>query len=225
MGHRLSVCLGALLLAAGCDGPDRTTNAAAPAEPAPNPVTEAKAPANGSSIMRPSVLEEVAASEPSAQPPPPEPLRAVIGFPEGGAALDDEARRALDALLADQRLQTGGAIVLRGHSDSAGSDADNRLTSRRRAEAVGTYLEEHGVDEVRLSVVALGEGRPVAPNVTLAGEPDETGRQRNRRVEVEVAPPPREPVAPRAGTGATAPTPAAQPSSGRKQASRPDPAG
>ena len=48
---------------------------------------------------------------------------------------------------------------------------------------------EHGVARERITVIALGEQRPVAPNAHLDGTPDEEGRARNRRVTVTIAPP------------------------------------
>ena len=73
------------------------------------------------------------------------------------------------------------------------------------------YLESKGVDPERIEVIALGERRPAAPNATLAGEDDPEGRALNRRVEVEVTPPP-EPAAPQdaaPGGEPAAPAPAA----------------
>lgn len=51
--------------------------------------------------------------------------------------------------------------------------------SPRRAEAVVTALvEEHGIDEVRLTPCGEGRGKPVAENAT------EEGKAKNRRAEI-----------------------------------------
>ncbi|GAA0459579.1 MULTISPECIES: OmpA family protein [Sphingomonas] len=146
-------------------------NIAPTAEPTPE----------GKSIIRPE-------TEPDAEPTPPplEPIEATVQFPKG-VALDDAAKAALDTLLAEPALQAGGPIRLSGHSDSKGSDADNLRASRRRAEAVRDYLVAKGVAKDRITVIALGENRPVAPNANTDGSDDEAGRARNRRVDIAVA--------------------------------------
>ena len=149
--------------------------------PAPEPTVE------GKSIIRP----EAEVSEPT--PPPLEPIETVVQFAKG-VALDDEAKAALDKLLTEPAFQAGGAIRLGGHSDSKGSDADNLRASRRRAEAVRDYLVDKGVGEDRITVIALGENRPVVPNAHPDGTDDEAGRARNRRVEIAVALPEPQPT-------------------------------
>lgn len=136
----------------------------------------------GTSVMRPSVVAET--EVPAA--PEVRPAIATVRFAERTVALDDEARKALDLLLDEAALAAGGAVVIRGHSDSRGYDGDNLVASRKRAEAVYDYLAEHGVAKERMKVIALGEGRPVAPNVKLDGTDNPEGRARNRRVEIEV---------------------------------------
>lgn len=108
-----------------------------------------------------------------------------IGFPQGGAGLSDEAKAALDRLAADPVVKSG-RLVLRGHSDSEGDDAANRIMSRKRAEAVRDYLARKGLERSRMSVIALGETRPIAPNAKPDGSDDSAGRARNRRVEIEL---------------------------------------
>ena len=75
-------------------------------------------------------------------------------------------------------------IRVEGHTDSVGSEAYNMDLSQRRAEAVRNLLVQRGVAGSRLEVVAFGESLPVATNET------EAGRQRNRRVELKIAPRP-----------------------------------
>ena len=62
------------------------------------------------------------------------------------------------------------------------------MASKKRAEAVAHYLEKHGVAKDRITVIALGEGRPIAPNAKLDGSDDPEGRARNRRVDISVTP-------------------------------------
>lgn len=109
---------------------------------------------------------------------------ATVGFSEGGASLNAEAKATLDRLAADP-IVGQGRLTLRGHSDSEGDDAANRIMSRKRAEAVRDYLAGKGIDRARMTVIALGETRPIAPNAKPDGSDDSAGRARNRRVEIE----------------------------------------
>lgn len=66
-----------------------------------------------------------------------------------------------------------------GHTDNVGDAAANLKLSQRRADAVVTALvEDHGIDEARLSARGEGLGKPLADNAT------EEGRAKNRRVEL-----------------------------------------
>lgn len=196
MTNRHIIAAGALagaaaLALAGCRQ-DAPGNAAPPsnasvfgaptAAPTPTLTPSPTATPSPRSIMQPDVIEQPIV------PPPPMPFDARVGFPDGGSKLDAAATQALDAVLANPVTTTGGPIVLRGSSDSHGSDADNTIASKKRAEAVAHYLEEHGVAKDRITMVALGEGRPVAPNVKLDGSDNPEGRAKNRRVDITVTP-------------------------------------
>lgn len=65
-----------------------------------------------------------------------------------------------------------------GHTDADGSDADNLILSKRRAESVKNALvTEFGIDASRLETDGKGKSQPVDKNDTLAGKAN------NRRVE------------------------------------------
>jgi OOP family OmpA-OmpF porin len=119
--------------------------------------------------------------------PPMKPLETSVPFAETGGDLSDAALAKLATILESDQLAKGGAIVLRGNTDSTGDDEANLRVSRKRAERVRDWLVERGVAEDRFTIVALGEQRPVAPNAHLDGTPDEEGRAKNRRVDVVVA--------------------------------------
>ena len=174
----------ACLLAAACGGPEAGTPESLDSDEAgPRAAVNQMAAEPRASIMRPSVVEE---APPPAPPPPAEPFRATILF-DAGSALSDEAKAELDKAAA-MLAGTDGPIILRGHTDSKGNDADNKLMSHERAERVRDYLAEKGIAEERMTLVALGEARPAAPNARLDGSDDEEGRRRNRRVEIVAAP-------------------------------------
>ncbi|WP_324699268.1 OmpA family protein [Novosphingobium aerophilum] len=135
-----------------------------------------------------SIIRDDVAVGPT-EAPPLEAVHLVVPFPAKGAKPDDAGRALIDGLLATPTFQAGGPVTLWGHSDSRGSDAENLAASRRRAEAVRDYLAGKGVDRKRIMVIAMGEARPIAPNRKLDGSDDPEGRNRNRRVEIEVRPP------------------------------------
>ena len=160
----------AALALAGCN--DR--------EPPPAPEPSPTAPPTQSSLIRPDVaIERI---EPEL-----EPFEGSVTFAEGGNALSDAAIADLEAILETPQMAEGGAIVLRGHTDSVGDDDANMRVSERRAGLVRDWLVESGVAEDRITVIAIGEQRPIAPNARRDGTPDEAGRAANRRVDVSIA--------------------------------------
>jgi len=88
----------------------------------------------------------------------------------------------LAAVLTDTRYPPPKRIIIVGHTDSTGSRQYNKELSQRRAEAVSDYLVSRGVDRSLLAAVGMGPDEPVADNST------ESGRARNRRVEIHILP-------------------------------------
>jgi outer membrane protein OmpA-like peptidoglycan-associated protein len=93
-------------------------------------------------------------------------------------ALHTEINRIADIL--NQYPNT--YVRVDGHTDSQGSKEYNLDLSNRRANAVRTLLIQHGVADNRIESLGFGETMPVATNKT------EAGRQKNRRVEIKIAP-------------------------------------
>lgn len=71
-------------------------------------------------------------------------------------------------------------LLIVGHTDSLGADSYNQALSERRALATANYLASDGVVRTRLRTSGLGEAEPLDDNAS------ETGRQKNRRVEVAI---------------------------------------
>ena len=71
-------------------------------------------------------------------------------------------------------------VEIAGHTDSIGTASYNEKLSLKRAQAVATWLIEHGIDASRLKVVGYGETQPIADNST------EEGQRQNRRVVFEI---------------------------------------
>ena len=72
------------------------------------------------------------------------------------------------------------SLLIVGHTDAVGSDSYNQTLSEKRAHATAAFLANQGVTAVRLQTVGRGETEPVASN------DEESGRQKNRRVEVAI---------------------------------------
>jgi outer membrane protein OmpA-like peptidoglycan-associated protein len=73
-------------------------------------------------------------------------------------------------------------IVVKGYTDSSGTEAYNQELSERRAKSVANFMIGKGVDAGRVTSIGFGEQFPIAGNDT------EAGRQQNRRVELEIIP-------------------------------------
>lgn len=159
------------------DGPDLSATTEAPA-----PANENNPPNGAESIIREDVLAE---TETPPAAPEAEAVEMTVDFAEADGELPAAAKSKLDELLEEPVIAQRGCIVVRGHTDSRGSDEQNLRVSRRRAELVADYLAAHGIDRERLRIVALGERRPVAPNAYADGTDFPEGRARNRRVVVE----------------------------------------
>ena len=101
-------------------------------------------------------------------------------FAVGKADLKPSAARTLDKLVAAMRRDRETTVTIEGHTDSTGKRAYNVELSKRRANAVRSYLTSRGVAAKRIEARGLGPDFPVATNATAAG------RQQNRRVEVLV---------------------------------------
>jgi outer membrane protein OmpA-like peptidoglycan-associated protein len=99
-------------------------------------------------------------------------------FDTGKATLKPGAYTTIDRLAKVLNSSKGSRVMIEGHTDSTGTDANNQVLSEQRARAVETALLERGVSASQLSSVGKGESTPVAGNDTGSG------RQANRRVEL-----------------------------------------
>ena len=104
-------------------------------------------------------------------------------FDVGKAELKPEAATELKEISDKLNAIKNAHIVIEGHTDSVGSDANNQMLSEQRAQSVKTYMEQHSNGRaLSITAVGYGETRPIANNSSTAG------RQKNRRVEIIVIP-------------------------------------
>lgn len=100
------------------------------------------------------------------------------------ATLRLDARAPLAKASELLRSYPDAPVSIFGHTDAKGTDAYNDALSQRRAQAVADALGIGG--ERRLRVEGRGERQPVAANAQPDGSDDPDGRQRNRRVEIQI---------------------------------------
>jgi OOP family OmpA-OmpF porin len=103
-------------------------------------------------------------------------------FKFDSAKLTDDARQQLDQLATGQVGSLKRYFVaIQGFTDKTGSVEHNLELSRRRAEAVQTYLvAQHNIPVYRIQIVGLGKDKPVDEGKGRAA------REKNRRVEITV---------------------------------------
>ncbi len=92
----------------------------------------------------------------------------------GTGELDDSAGPLVTWL----ETHPGAVLLIDGHADASGSEAENLAISFRRAEAVARGLVDAGADEAQLNPRGFGEYQ------VMAGEPVDS--ERNRRVVMHV---------------------------------------
>lgn len=96
-------------------------------------------------------------------------------------ALTSDGKDLLDQVGTLLRDYPYPKIVVKGHTDSTGSEEINQAVSRKRANQVREYLVAYQeVPPGKIVAEGLGPSRPVATNAT------EAGRALNRRVEIVV---------------------------------------
>jgi peptidoglycan-associated lipoprotein len=147
-----------------------------------------KAPVAPAAAARPQAPAPVVARPPAAPPPAPAPAPAARGpmalspeeafaresldqlnrdqplgdafFAYDSAALQDEARNALetDATWLLRWKQT--SVRIEGHCDERGTAEYNLALGQRRADTVRQYLVSLGVDSKRIAITSLGKEAP-----------------------------------------------------------------
>ncbi|MDA8163521.1 MAG: OmpA family protein [Desulfobacteraceae bacterium] len=111
-------------------------------------------------------------------------LKGDFTFASNSAVLNPGVYPELDRIAKVLTEYPQTVIRVEGHTDSTGTEAYNMELSDRRAQAVKNALVQRGVDPSRVQALAFGESQPIASNDT------EAGRQKNRRVEIRIAPSP-----------------------------------
>lgn len=105
-----------------------------------------------------------------------------VTFDFNRADLKSQFYPALDQVASTMSEYNQTIVEISGHTDSVGSDAANQRLSEQRAGSVSNYFVGKGLMRERFEVVGMGERYPVADNT------NDSGRSKNRRVEIRVVP-------------------------------------
>ena len=106
---------------------------------------------------------------------------ATVPFAFDKWALTPSAKEDLDSLASGLSSDKSFVISVEGFTDSTGNRSYNDALSRKRADAVVTYLvAKHDIPIYRIHMIGLGEEKPVDEGR------DHAARAKNRRVEVKV---------------------------------------
>ena len=110
-------------------------------------------------------------------------LKDKVLFSSASASLNNQGKKALDAVAAAFKDLKGKNVVVAGYTDdvpigSKSGFGDNWALSTARAVNVVRYLQEKGVPPAMLGAAGFSEYRPIVPNISSAN------RSQNRRIEI-----------------------------------------
>ena len=91
----------------------------------------------------------------------------------------EDFQSIIDAV-AQRLIDTGGKVIINGHTDSKGDKELNFTIALRNAKDIRDELKAKGVDRKQIETTSRGEEAPIADNET------EGGRKDNRRIEIKI---------------------------------------
>ncbi len=103
-----------------------------------------------------------------------------IEFESGKSTLKAVSYPNLDKVVSYLLVNPNIRLNMSGHTDNVGESLANIVLSTRRVETVRDYFVSNGISYTRFDIEGFGDTKPIADNKTA------TGRQKNRRVEVQV---------------------------------------
>lgn len=114
----------------------------------------------------------------------------LIGFPTGGAIIDEQNRAILREVVRTAQARTDiRRVRVEGHTDTCGREVGNMMLSEQRATAVAQELVSMGAPADRIETIGYGSERPRADEDCTNRETRQStalSRQTNRRVEFSI---------------------------------------
>lgn len=107
-----------------------------------------------------------------------------VTFATGSSAISPSFQSALDSVAASLVKYPNSVIDVYGYTDTTGSSSFNQTLSEQRAQAVASYLIQHGVSSARIRWQGYGEQYEHLRVKTA----DNVNEPLNRRVEIKVMP-------------------------------------
>ena len=101
-----------------------------------------------------------------------------ILFELNKSTLKSDAKVVLAKLAGILLVMNDFQILVEGYTDSSGTPEYNKKLSKKRAEAVVSFMSKQGINPKRSSSIGYGIEKPIADNSTAEG------RKQNRRVEI-----------------------------------------
>ena len=106
-------------------------------------------------------------------------FKQTVYFEDGTWEITAASRELLVEMAETMDRRKNLRILVRGHTNSDGSEKHNFIVSRRQAEIVARYLQSLGIHPKRIEMKAFGETMPTEDNNT------KEGKHLNRRVDFE----------------------------------------
>lgn len=101
-----------------------------------------------------------------------------IEFNFNSIELTGKAKGDLEELIQKLHSLANYHLEVIGHSDNVGNSISNKEVSTKRAKSVFDFLKEKGITNEKMRFYGMGHERPIRENNS------ETGRKKNRRVEI-----------------------------------------
>ena len=92
----------------------------------------------------------------------------------------NEAYELLDQFVKIIFQNPDAEIIIKGYTDSSGSDSYNISLSKFRANIVKSYFVGQGLNPPKIKTFGMGSENPIESNATIQG------RRANRRIEIEL---------------------------------------
>lgn len=103
-----------------------------------------------------------------------------IQFASGSSEIDMKSDHQIEGIAGLLQRHPDVRLLIRGHTDAAGPDNENKELSLMRARAMGQKLVEAGVNSENIIIMGMGSAE------SLSGNNTQQGRGKDRRIDVSI---------------------------------------